>query len=64
MSPKTKNTDTRTRFRFLNPELEQVAEEVALEDFSVLLPEFTPAEDQEPLDDGEAPTKLGARFRK
>jgi len=64
MSPKTKSTDTRTRFRFLNPDLEQVAEEVSLEEFSVLLPEFTPAEDQPPLSDGEAPTKLGARFRK
>lgn len=63
MSPKTK-TDARTRFRFLNPEVEQVADEVALEDFSVLLPEFTPSEDQGPLDDGEPPTKLGARFRK
>jgi len=64
MSPKTKSTDTRTRFRFLNSEIDQVAEEVALEEFPVLLPEFTPAEDQHALDDGEAPTKLGARFRK
>ncbi len=66
MSPKTKSksTDSRTRFRFLNPEVDQVAEEVSLEDFSVLLPEFTPADDEDPLNDGEAPTKLGARFRK
>jgi hypothetical protein len=63
MSPKTKSTDTRTRFRFLDPVLDQIADEVSLEAFSVLLPEFTPAEDQKPLDDGEPPTKLGARFR-
>src|SRR5687767_5041146 len=63
MSPKTKVSESRTRFRFLKPDSEQVAEEVGLDAFPVTLPEFTPADDLEPLDDGEAPTKLGARFR-
>lgn len=63
MSPKTKVSESRTRFRFLKPDSEQVAEEVGLDAFPVTLPEFTPADDLEPLDDGETPTKLGARFR-
>jgi hypothetical protein len=64
MTPKVKSTESRTRFRFLHPDADQIAEEVALDEFPVLLPEFTPVEDEPPLEDGEAPTKLGARFRR
>jgi hypothetical protein len=64
MNPKVKSTESRPRFRFLHPDVDQIAEEVALDEFPVLLPDFTPAEDEPPLDDGEAPTKLGARFRR
>ncbi len=53
----------RSRFRFLQPDDEIRAAEVNLDYFGVTLPEFKPAADESPLDDGEAPTRLGARFR-
>lgn len=61
--PTKKAPEPRTRFRFLDTQHEQVAEEVPLDRFRVTLPDFTPVSDEGPLDDGEPPTKLGQRFR-
>jgi hypothetical protein len=63
MTTSTTHQSARSRFRFLDPD-QDFAEEVPLERFPVLLPEFKPVEDESPLDDGEPPTKLGQRFRK